>query len=78
MKFLFTVNQYDKDGDCIDTCIFGHFNDSTILRFGKLTERILATAGDNVPSEIEYLDRNGQVVGFWAYGCFHPDYPYQG
>jgi hypothetical protein len=48
------------------------------VRFGKITKRVTATAGDNVPAEIEYLDRRGRVVGFWAYGDWHPRYPYRG
>ena len=46
--------------------------------FGILTERVIATAGDNIPAEIEFIDKHGNVVGFWAYGHFHPDYPYRG
>lgn len=48
------------------------------IRFGKITERVTGTAGDNVPAEIEYVGRGGKVVGFWAYGYWHPNYPYQG
>ena len=43
-----------------------------------LTEHVTGTAGDGVPAEIEYRDEKGTVVGFWAYGYFHPDYPFQG
>jgi hypothetical protein len=49
-----------------------HFNRQNLI------ERITATAGDNVPAEIEYRDENGVLVGFWAYGEWHPDYPFQG
>jgi hypothetical protein len=48
------------------------------VRFGEVTDRVIGTVGDNVPSEIEFLDRRGRVIGYWAYGYFHPDYPYQG
>lgn len=48
------------------------------IRYGKLTEHVVGTAGDNVSAEIEYRDRNGNVIGFWAYGYWHPKYPYQG
>ncbi len=48
------------------------------LRFGKITEHVVCTAGDNIAAEIEYKDRRGKVIGFWAYGYFHPDYPYRG
>lgn len=44
----------------------------------KYTERVVATAGDNVPAEIEYRDANGEVVGYWAYGHWAPCYPYKG
>lgn len=42
------------------------------IRFGKVTARVTATAGDNVPSEKEYIGRNGKIVGYWAYGMFDP------
>ena len=29
-------------------------------------------------SEIEYKDENGIVVGYWAYGNYDPELPYQG
>lgn len=48
------------------------------LRFGTITSKIVATAGDSVPAEIEYYDRNGKVIGYWAYGYWHPKYPYKG
>jgi hypothetical protein len=48
------------------------------IRFGEITERVVGTAGDHVPSEVEYLGRGGKVIGYWAYGEFHPAYPYQG
>lgn len=38
------------------------------IRFGKITEHIICTAGDNAPAEIEYKDRSGKVIGYWAYG----------
>ena len=41
-------------------------------------EKVIATAGDSIPAEIEYYNEKGEVIGFWAYGYFHPDYPYQG
>lgn len=44
----------------------------------KLTEHVTGTAGHNVPAEIEYRDSKGVVWGFWAYGYWHPDYPYKG
>ena len=48
------------------------------VRYGKLTEHIVGTVGYDQPSEVEYRDKHGRVVGFWAYGHFHPDYPFQG
>lgn len=48
------------------------------VRFGKITEKIVGTVGDNEPAEIEYFGRRGKLIGFWAYGSWHPDYPYQG
>lgn len=47
------------------------------VRFGVITSRVTATAGDHVPAEIEYIGR-GKVVGFYAYGCWDPNLPYRG
>jgi hypothetical protein len=33
---------------------------------------------DYTPCEIEYYDRKGNVIGYWAYGSFDPAMPYQG
>lgn len=30
------------------------------------------------PCEIEYYDEQGVVIGYWAYGSYDPDLPYQG
>lgn len=48
------------------------------LQWGEITGTIVATAGDRVPAEIEYKDCKGNVIGYWAYGYFHPGYPFQG
>jgi hypothetical protein len=48
------------------------------VRFGNITSRVVGTAGDHVAAEIEYLGRNGKVIGYWAYGSFDPSYPYRG
>jgi len=48
------------------------------IRFGKITAKVTGTAGDNVPAEIEYRDRFGRVVGFWAYGYWEPNSIYKG
>ena len=44
-----------------------------------LSAKITAFVSDHVVSEIEYecMGECG-VVGYWAYGHFHPDMPYQG
>ena len=47
------------------------------IRFGKIKTKTIATVA-NVPAEIEYYGRRGKIIGFWAYGYFHPSYPYQG
>ena len=31
-----------------------------------------------VPAEVEYTNQNGEVIGYWAYGEFDPNLPYQG
>jgi len=47
------------------------------LRWGRVrwrtTQDINGTA-----AEIEYTDRFGRVIGYWAYGSFDPQLPYQG
>jgi len=48
------------------------------IRFGTITAKVTGTAGDNVPAEIEFYGRGGKLIGFWAYGSFHPKFPYQG
>jgi len=48
------------------------------LRFGKITSKIVATAGHDVPAEIEYRDSKNRIIGYWAYGYFDPKYPYKG
>jgi len=48
------------------------------LRFGHITSSVVATAGDNVPAEMVFYGRKQRIIGVWAYGSFHPDYPYQG
>ena len=47
------------------------------IRFGTITERVVCCI-DMTPAEIEYTGRNGRVVGYWAYGSFDPNSPYQG
>ena len=48
-----------------------------LIRYGKITSNII----DNInytPCEIEYVDKNGKTIGYWAYGYFEPYLPYQG
>lgn len=47
------------------------------LRFGRITHEVLAADGGLV-SEIEFRDRLGRVVGYWAHGSFDPRMPYRG
>jgi hypothetical protein len=48
------------------------------LRFGDITEKVMATAGDGIVAEIEFRGRGDKVVGYWAYGSFDPHLPFQG
>jgi hypothetical protein len=48
------------------------------LLFGDITERVVGTAGDGVPAEIEYRGRGGRVIGYFAYGSYDPALPYRG
>ena len=47
------------------------------LRFGSITEHVRAI-DCGVPSEIEFTGRFGKVIGYWAYGYYDLNYPYQG
>lgn len=47
------------------------------VRWGEITEHVVDTIA-NVACEIEYRDRNGKTIGYWAYGHFDPGYPYRG
>jgi hypothetical protein len=47
------------------------------LLYGKVSSRNVATVGDGVVSEVEYRDRWGRVIGYWAYGEFDPSLPYR-
>lgn len=38
------------------------------IKYGMLKPYVIATAGDNVSAEIEYRNKNGRIIGFWAYG----------
>lgn len=49
--------------------------------WGETTVRTLDTMeawGGRIVTEEETLDRRGNVIGYWGYGSWHPDYPYQG
>ena len=48
------------------------------LRFGNLRETVTGWAGDHIPAEIEYRDKDNVLVGFWAYGSWDPYHPYRG
>lgn len=47
------------------------------LRWEPITSRVTDSVA-NVAAEIEYYDRKGRMIGFWAYGAWHPGYPYRG
>ena len=47
------------------------------LRFGKITSEVKSVDG-GVVSEIAYFGRGGRMIGYWAYGCFDPYFPYKG
>lgn len=47
------------------------------IRFGTITERVVCHI-DMSAAEIEYTGRRGRRVGYWAYGYFDPNLPYQG
>lgn len=47
------------------------------LKYGKLTQNVVCTIGGH-DCEIEYVDKNDRVVGYFAYGNFDPQLPYVG
>ena len=47
------------------------------LRFGKI-DLVVVENINGTPCKISFKDRNGKEVGYWAYGYFHPKYPYRG
>lgn len=47
------------------------------VRFGNVVEVVKAREA-GVISEIQYIGRHGKEVGYWAYGYFNPNLPYQG
>lgn len=79
MAHLYTLHE---DGICTPACpeyeCMEGCGCSADPSLRGIKQRVTATAGDGVPAEIEYLDSKGEVVGFWAYGSWHPDYPYKG
>lgn len=47
------------------------------VRFGKVTSKVMDTAGGGIVCEVAYFGRGGQMVGYWAYGSWDPAFPYQ-
>ena len=43
----------------------------------KITSEVKETI-NGVVAEEEFYGYNGKVIGYWAYGCFDPNLPYQG
>lgn len=54
-------------------------SDSSIcpLCNGSIESNVKATIS-NVSCEISFICKKCGEVGYWAYGYFHPDMPYQG
>lgn len=47
------------------------------IRFGKVTSEVKDTI-NGIICEEEFYDRNGEIIGYWAYGYFDPSLPYKG
>ncbi|MDD3644373.1 MAG: hypothetical protein PHR19_02475 [Bacteroidales bacterium] len=47
------------------------------IRFGEITSRVVDRT-NGMPCEIAYYDRNGKMIGYWAYGYFDPEGEYRG
>ena len=48
-----------------------------LIRYGKITSMTVDDI-NYTPCEIKYMDKNGNIIGYWAYGYFEPNLPYQG
>lgn len=49
-----------------------------LVRWGGINDRVLDYIQYTI-CEVEYTaKRSGKVIGYWAYGSYNPDYPYQG
>ncbi len=51
--------------------------DSMASEPGRVNSRIVATCQGHA-AEIEYVDDDGVRVGYWAYGSYDTELPYQG
>lgn len=47
------------------------------ILYGTITSEVKSIDGGHI-SEIAYKDRNGIIIGYWAYGSFDPSFPYRG
>ena len=45
------------------------------IRFGHVRPEVKSTVA-GVVAEVAYIDQKGEIVGYWCYGCFDPNYPY--
>ena len=46
------------------------------LRFGKVSSQVVSTVGHGVVSEVEYKNKKGDIIGYWAYGYYDPKLPF--
>ena len=47
------------------------------IRFGQITSKIKETI-NGIVAEEEFYGRRKKIIGYWAYGYFDPNLPYQG
>lgn len=47
------------------------------LVYGEMKFKVVSR-DNGVDSEIQYMDNLGRIVGWYSYGSFDPDMPYQG
>jgi hypothetical protein len=57
MKLAYSVNQYDKDGDCYEECIMIWIDDKFLLKFNNLNEY------DEFIDKLKWM--RGQIVETW-------------
>lgn len=49
-----------------------------LAKYGEIKEVIVDTMDGWLVMETKYVDKNGEILGYWAHGYYEPFMPYQG